>query len=91
MDKKTHSEMKAIEANFARERAIERLQESINTLQRSMYDMECYLEKFEAADSDLQRAEVMNWAINHLVCNIHQNLRVELLARSQAELFHLGH
>jgi hypothetical protein len=32
----------------------------------------------------------MNSAINHLVCNIQPNLRIDLLAESQAELAVLG-
>lgn len=86
MDTNTQAELKAIEAKLARAKASERLQAAINHLQRSMYEMECCQEKLDAANSDLERSQVLNWAINHLVCNIQPNLRVDLLAASQAEL-----
>lgn len=79
-----------IEANYIREKATERLQDAINFLQRSVYDLELYAEKLEGAEDDRQRAQVMNWAINHLVCNILPNLRIDLLANSQAELSRSG-
>jgi len=90
MDKLTQAQLVAIQAKQTRNLAQERLQTAINTLQRSMYDLECYLERLDAADSDTERAWVMNSAINHLVCNIQPNLRIDLLAESQAELAVLG-
>lgn len=90
MDKLTQAQLAAIQAKQTRKLAQERLQAAINTLQRSMYEMECYVERLEAADSDSESAWVMNGAINHLVCNIQPNLRVDLLAESQAELAVLG-
>lgn len=86
MNKDMESAVAAIEANYVREKARERLQAAINQLQRSMYDMECYAEKLAAAENDRERAQAMNWAINHLVCNIQTNFRIDLLAHSQAEL-----
>lgn len=90
MDKLTQVQLVAIQAKQTRNLAQERLQTAINTLQRSMYDLECYSERLDAADSDSERAWVMNGAINHLVCNIQPNLRIDLLAESQAELAVLG-
>ncbi len=86
MDINTQTDRLALEAKSTRTIASERLQAAINLLQRSMYDMECYAEKLDAATSDCERSQVLNWAINHLVCNIQQNLRIDLLATSQAEL-----
>ena len=86
MDTSRQTDRLAIEAKSIRTTASERLQAAINHLQRSMYDMECYQEKLAEAASDRERALVLNWAINHLVCNIQPNLRIDLLATSQAEL-----
>jgi cell fate (sporulation/competence/biofilm development) regulator YmcA (YheA/YmcA/DUF963 family) len=83
-------ELKAIEAAHVRTQAQKRLQDTINLLQRSAYDMEVYGEKLEAAQDDKERAQVVNWAINHLVCNILPNFRIDLLASSQAELTAAG-
>ena len=86
MDMGTQITLHEIEANYIREQARERLQFSINTLQRSMYELELYLEKLEEAENDQRRAEVMNWSINYLITSIQPNLRIDLLAQSQAEL-----
>ena len=83
-------ELAAIEATYVREKSQQRLQDAINHLQRTMYEMELYLEKLEQARDDTHRAQVMNWAISHLVCNIQPNLRIDLLADSQAELAKTG-
>lgn len=86
MDTNRQTDRLAIEAKSARATASERLQSAINHLQRSLYDMECYQDKLAEAASDRERALVLNWAINHLICNIQPNLRIDLLATSQAEL-----
>ncbi len=90
MNSTADSDYQIIEANYIREKPTERLEDAINFLQRSAYDLELYAEKLEGAEDDRQRAQVMNWAINHLVCNILPNLRIELLANSQAELSKTG-
>ena len=83
LDKKERQE---IVAQQVREIAKERLQSAINSLQRAMYDLEVYADKFDNAGTDYERGKVMNYAINHLYCNIQPNLRIDLLADSQAEL-----
>lgn len=80
----------SLKANYGRTQARKHLQSAINRLQRSMYGMECCLENLEAAENDADRAKVLNAAINHLVCNLQPNLRIDLLAESQAELAKLG-
>lgn len=90
MDKTIDLDFQIIEANYAREKATERLQDAISTMQRSAYDLELYAEKLEGAQDDKQRAQIVNWAINHLVCNILPNFRIDLLANSQAELNKTG-
>lgn len=90
MDTSRQTDRLAIEAKSIRTSAHERLQAAINHLQRSMYEMECYQEKLEEAASDRERSQVLNWVINHLICNIQPNLRIDLLATSQAELAVMG-
>ena len=87
LDKK---ELQEIVAQQVREIAKERLQSAINSLQRAMYELERYAEKFDEAEDNLERAKVLNYSINHLVCNIQPNLRIDLLAHSQAELSKFG-
>jgi DNA-binding transcriptional regulator YbjK len=75
-----------IQRQYAVTQAKERLQDAVNTLQRSMYELELYIERFEQADTDRERSQIVNWAVNYLVCNITPNLRIDLLADSQAQL-----
>ena len=79
-------ELKELQAQQVREIAKERLQSAINSLQRAMYDLEVYSDKFDNAITDYERGKVVKYAINHLYCNIQPNLRIDLLADTQAEL-----
>ena len=81
-----NKELHEIAAQQVREMAKERLQSAINSLQRAMYALEVYADKFDNAATDYERGKVINYAINHLYCNIQPNLRIDLLADSQAEL-----
>jgi hypothetical protein len=83
---KTNPEIRALQEQLVRTEAKERLQSAINSLQRAMYDLEVYVDKYDNAGTDYDRAKVINYAINHLYCNIQPNLRIDLLADSQAEL-----
>jgi len=80
------TELAAYEAKHAREQAVQQMQEAINHLQRTHYEMDRYLERMEEAATNRERAQILNWSINHLVCNIMPNLRIDLLANSQAAL-----
>jgi DNA-binding transcriptional regulator YbjK len=83
MDKQQFQE---IQRQYAVTQAKERLQDAVNTLQRSMYELEVYIERFEQADTERERSQIVNWAVNYLVCSITPNLRIDLLADSQAQL-----
>ncbi len=83
---KTNPEIRALQEQLVHTEAKERLQSAINSLQRAMYDLEVYVDKYDNAGTDYDRAKVINYAINHLYCNIQPNLRIDLLADSQAEL-----
>ncbi len=83
MDKQQFHE---IQRQYAVTQAKERLQDAVNTLQRSMRELEAYIERFDQAGNERERSQIVNWAVNHLVCNITPNLRIDLLADSQAQL-----
>ncbi len=83
MDKQQFHE---IQKQYAVNQAKERLQDAVNTLQRSMYELEVYIERFDQAETERERSQVVNWAVNYLVCSITPNLRIDLLADSQAQL-----
>jgi hypothetical protein len=76
----------AAQGQYVVKQAAERLQDAVNTLQRCMFEVERYGERYSEADTDRERAQVVNWVINYLVCSITPNLRIDLLADSQAQL-----
>lgn len=79
-------ELDALQTQQVREQAKQRLQSAINSLQRAIYDLDVYADKYDSAVSDYDRAKVINYAIHHLYCNIQPNMRIDMLADSQAEL-----
>ena len=82
----TNRKIQELQEQQVRGIAKQRLQSALNSLQRAMYDLEVYVDKYDSAATDYDRAKVINYAINHLYCNIQPNLRIDLLADSQAEL-----
>lgn len=90
MPANSQNEIPTLHTTHVRLQAHERLQAAINCLQRNMSELESYVETLDAAANDAQRADIINAAINHLVTGIQPNLRIDLLARSQAELCKLG-
>ena len=80
----------SLKAKCIRQDARQRLQNTINTMQKSMYTLECLLEQFEETEIDEERSLFLNRAISHLTYTAMPNFRIELLAQSQAELAMLG-
>ena len=58
----------------------------INTLERSLRELDHYIERLDTAETPHDKSQVMNWALNALACNITPNLRLDLIANAQAEL-----
>ena len=59
-------------------------------LVRALEELDLYSEKFEAAESPLRRAEVLNWTLHYLSTGIMPNLRLDMLANAQAKLTSLA-
>ncbi len=76
----------AMLAAQARDKAEQRLRDAVNVLQRSIDEINRYQERLLDCKTDVERSQVINWAVNYLVCSITPNLRIDLLADSQAEL-----
>jgi hypothetical protein len=76
----------AMLAAQARDKAEQRLRDAVNVLQRSIDEIIRYQERLLVCKTDVERSQVINWAVNYLVCSITPNLRIDLLADSQAEL-----
>ena len=57
-----------------------------STLERSLRELDHYIERLDTAETLQDKSQVMNWALNALACNITPNLRLALIANAQAEL-----
>lgn len=75
-----------IKAQYAEEAALKALLHAKTTLEANMRELDRYIEKFKEASTAKDKAAVLNWSLNHLVCNITPNLRLDLMANAQAEL-----
>jgi hypothetical protein len=84
------TELQVFNAKYERENARERMQDAINTLNRAKEDLQRCMANFDDAENDRERARQVNYAINYLVTNIQPNIRIDLLAHSQAELTRTG-
>lgn len=57
-----------------------------NILDRAIREIDTYIDYLDKADSNRKRAQIMNWALHYLACNILPNVRLDLIANAQAEL-----
>ena len=56
------------------------------TLERSLQELDRYIERLDTAETPSDKSQVLNWALNALACNVTPNLRLDLIANAQAEL-----
>ena len=68
------------------QKAKEALLTARSTLERSLRELDHYIERLDTAETLQDKSQVMNWALNALACNITPNLRLDLIANAQAEL-----
>ena len=71
---------------MAEQKAKDALLNARSTLERSLRELDHYIERLDTADTPHDKSQVMNWALNALACNITPNLRLDLIANAQAEL-----
>ena len=55
-------------------------------LERAAEEVDNYLEKFRDAETDTEKATVVNWGIRYLASNVVSSLRLERMANAQTEL-----
>lgn len=74
------------QTQHAERRAREALAQARSTLERALRELDRYTSRFEEAESLRDKADVMNWTLNELACNITPNLRLGAGDQVQAEL-----
>ncbi|MFM7009446.1 MAG: hypothetical protein ACKO0Z_08985 [Betaproteobacteria bacterium] len=85
-----HPTVIVYERELARERGLERIEQVIEQIDRFKREVQRYADRYADAENDAERAKVVNWTIHHITTNIVSNLRIDLLADSQAALARLG-
>jgi hypothetical protein len=74
------------EAQYADATAREALDSARTVLERTLIELDRTIARYEKAESLKDKADVINWTINHLTMYTPGNLRLGLLANAQAAL-----
>ena len=74
-----------LEAQYNDQNALDALIAARKTLKSVMCELDRYISRLEEASSPEDKADIMNWALNHLACSIMPNLRLDLIAKAQAQ------
>jgi hypothetical protein len=63
-------DLDTLKRQMAEQKAKDALLTARATLERSLRELDQYIERLDAADTAHDKSQVMNWALNALVCNI---------------------
>ncbi len=74
-----------LEAQYNDKRALDAFGTARNTLEAAIRELDRYAGRLEEAQTPSDKADIMNWALNHLACNITPNLRLDMIASAQAQ------
>jgi hypothetical protein len=77
---------KQLEEKQVREQAMRRLDDAHSKLKWAMNEVESAKYRLENAETDEERAGIMNYMVMFLSTAILSNLRIDLIADSQAKL-----
>ena len=56
------------------------------TMQRALEELDRYIERYDEAEQLKDKANVLNWTLNHLATYVPNNVRLDMIAGAQAEL-----
>ena len=73
-------------ANYAETRGREALAYARATMERALTELDHFIARYEEVDGLKDKANVLNWALNHLATYVPSNVRLDLIAGAQAEL-----
>lgn len=90
MNANTNPTTRALESEYAQKRAAKRLDEIVDQIERFKREVQRYADRYAEAEDNAERAKVVNWTIHHITTNLMCNLRIDLLADSQAALSRLS-
>ena len=56
------------------------------TMQRALSELENYIDRYDNAEQLKEKADIINWTLNHLATYVPNNVRLDVIASSQARL-----
>ena len=86
MNSTNQSSNHPIEGHYTRECGQQRIEDVIAQLDRIKLEVQRYAGRYAEAQDDAERAKVLNWTIHQITTNLMSNIRIDLLADSQAQL-----
>lgn len=75
-----------IQARLADERGAQALDNARRTLVRALNELDRFIDRYNDTDELRDKADALNWALNHLTVFVPSNVRLDMLASAQAEL-----
>lgn len=75
-----------VERQIATAKGSAALETALDALRRAMREIQKYRDDYNDATHPAQKAERLNWAINHLATSVLNNARLDMLANAQAAL-----
>ncbi len=73
-------------ADYAETQGREALTNARATLERGLAELDRYIAQYEEVDGLKDKANVLNWTLNHLATYVASNVRLDLFASAQAQL-----
>lgn len=64
----------------------ESLAQARSTLEKAVIELKRFEDRYKESDTLNDKADQLNWALNHLVSNIISNCRIDMIASAQAKL-----
>jgi len=80
------NELNAMQIRIAIRHAEESIDGTIKALKRAVEEAEQHKKRFENSETLYEKSNQINFLLHHLTANMMGNLRIDLLAHSQAEL-----
>ena len=74
------------QAHYAETSGRDALANARATMQRALEALDRYIARYDEAESLKDKANVLNWTLNHLATYVPNNVRLDLIASAQAEL-----
>lgn len=56
------------------------------TMQRALEELDRYIARYDEVEQLKDKANILNWTLNHLATYVPSNVRLDMIAGAQAEL-----